>query len=58
MQLITVLTPITNTSRVLSPGVKHGTDYHEARGDTTFTHLENETNSEETRKVFASRMAT
>jgi hypothetical protein len=52
------LTPITNTSCVFSPGVKHGTDNHKARRDGTFTDPENETNYEETGKVLASRMAT
>jgi hypothetical protein len=52
------LTPITNTSRVLRPSVKHRTDNHEARRGGTFTYPENETKSEETGKVLASRMAT
>ena len=55
--LIPVLTPITNTGRVLSPRVKHRTDNHKARRDGTFTHPENETNGEETGKVLAGRMA-
>jgi hypothetical protein len=53
-----VLTPITNTSRVLLPRVKHGTDNQESRGDGTFTYSEKKPNNEETGKVLASRMAT
>jgi hypothetical protein len=53
-----VLTPITNTGRVLSPRVKHRTDNKKARRDGTFTNSENETNCEETGEVLASRMAT
>jgi hypothetical protein len=58
MRLITVLTPITNTGRVLSPRIKHGTDNQKSRRDGTFTDSENETSGEETGKAFASRMAT
>ena len=58
MRLITVLTPITNTSRVLSPSIEHRTDNHKARRDRTFTDPENEADGEETGKVFASRMTT
>ena len=50
------LTPITDTSCVLSPRVKHGTNNHEARRDGTFTNSEDETTSKETGKVLASRM--
>ena len=57
-RLIRVLTPITNTSRELSPRIKHGTDNHKSRRDGTFTNSENETNDKETGKVFASRMTT
>ena len=53
-----VLTPITNTSRVLFPRVKHGTDNQESRGDGTFTYSEKKPNNEETGKVLARRMAT
>jgi len=55
-QLIIALTPITNTSSLLSSRVKHGTDNHEARSDRTFTHSEDETDGEETSKVLASGM--
>jgi hypothetical protein len=58
MRLITVLTPITNTSRVLSPSIEHRTDNHKARRDRTFTDSKDETNGEKTGKAFASRMAT
>jgi hypothetical protein len=37
-QLAVALTPITNTSSVLSSRVEHGTDNHEACSDRTFTH--------------------
>jgi hypothetical protein len=57
-RLTIVLTPITNTSCVLAPRVKHGTNNHEARRDGTFTNSEDETTSKETGKVLASRMAT
>jgi hypothetical protein len=57
-RLMIVLTPITNTSCVLSPRVKHGTDNHEARRDGTFTNSEDETTSKETGEVLTSRMAT
>ena len=57
-QLITVLTPITNTGRVLSPRIEHRTDNHKSRRDGTFTDSKDETNGEETGKAFASRMAT
>ena len=56
--MIAVLTTITNASRVLSPGVKHGTDNQKARSDRTFTYSKNQTSSEKTSKVLASRMAT
>ena len=56
-RLITVLTAITNTSRVLSPGVKHGTDNHKARHEGTFTYSKNKTSGKETSKVLASCMA-
>ena len=56
--LITILTTITNTSRVLSPGVKHGSDDQKARHEGTFTYSEKESNNKETGKVLASRMAT
>ncbi len=56
--LITVLTPITDTSRLFSPCVKHGTDNHKAGSDGTFTNSEDETTSKETGKGLASRMAT
>ena len=55
--LVTVLTPISNSSRVLSPRVKHGTDDHKTCGDGTFTDSEDETKDEKTSKVLASRMA-
>jgi hypothetical protein len=58
MRLTTVLTPIPNTSRLLSPRVKHGTDNQKARRNGPFAHSENETNDEETGKILASRMAT
>jgi hypothetical protein len=57
-RLITVLTPINNSSRVLSPRIKHGTDNHKSGRDGTFTDSENETNGKETCKVLASRVAT
>ena len=53
-----VLTPITNTSRVLLPRVKHGTDNQESRCDGTLTYSEKKPNNEKTGKVLASRMAT
>jgi hypothetical protein len=56
--LIKVLTPITNTNRLFSPCVKHGTNNHKPRRDGTFTNSEDETTSKETGKVLASRMAT
>ena len=56
-QRIIRLTPITNTSSLLCSRVKHGTDDHEARRDRTFTHSEDKTDGEETRKVLASGMA-
>ena len=56
--MIIVLTPITNTSRVLPPRVKHGTNNQKSRRNGPFTDSENETNGEETGKVLASRMAT
>ena len=56
--MIAVLTTITNTSRVLSPGVKHGTDNQKACSDRTFTYSKNKTSSKKTGKVLASRMAT
>jgi hypothetical protein len=52
------LTPITNTNRLFSPCVKHGTDNQKTRRDGTFTNSEDETTSKETGKVLASRMAT
>jgi hypothetical protein len=55
---INVLTTITNTSRVLCPGVKHGSDDQKARHEGTFTYSEKESNNKETGKVLASRMAT
>ncbi len=56
--LIIVLTPITNTTCVLSPRVKHGADNHEARRDGIFTNSEDKTTSKETGKALASRMTT
>jgi len=56
--LIEVLTPITNTNRLFTPCVKHGTDNHKPRRDGTFTDSEDETTSKETGKILASRMAT
>ncbi len=55
---IIALTPITDTGRLLSPRIKHGTDNQKARRDRPFTHPKDETNDEETGKVLASRMAT
>jgi hypothetical protein len=57
-RLINVLTTITNTSRVLCPGVKHGSDDQKARHEGTFTYSEKESNNKETGKVLASCMAT
>ena len=57
-RLTIFLTPITNTSYVLSPCVKHRTNNHEASRDGTFTNSENKTTSKETGKVLASHMAT
>jgi len=55
---VIVLTPITNTGRVLPPRVKHGTDDHKTRRDATFADSEDETKYEETSEVLASCMAT
>ena len=57
-QLAIARTPITNTSSLLCSRVKHGTDNHETRRDGPFTHPEDETDGEETRKVLASSMTT
>jgi len=46
--------PVTNTSRLLLPCVKHGADDHETCCDATFTHPKDETNSEEAGKILAS----
>ena len=54
---MTVLTPISNSSRVLSSRVKHGTDDHKTCRDGTFTDSEDETKNAKTSKVLASRMA-
>ena len=51
-----LLTPITNTSSVLSPCVKHRTDNHETRCDGPLTHTKNESDSEETGEILASCM--
>jgi hypothetical protein len=51
-----LLTPITNTSSVLSSCVKHRADNHETRCDGPLTHTKNESNSEETSEVLASGM--
>ena len=51
-----LLTPITNTSSVFSPCVKHRVDNHEPRCDGPLTHTKNESNSEETSEVLASGM--
>jgi hypothetical protein len=56
--LIKILTPITNTDRLFSPCVKHGTNNHKARCDGTFTNSEDEATRKETGKVLASRMTT
>ena len=56
--VMTVLTTITNTSRLLFPRVKHGADDQEPRSDATFTYSENKTNGQEPEEVLASRMAT
>ena len=53
---VVVLTPVTNTGRVLPPRVKHGTDDHKTRRNRTFTNSEDKTTSKETSKVLASRM--
>jgi len=53
-----ILTPITNTSRVLFPRVKHGTNDQKTRRDGTFTNPEDEASSEETSKALASCVAT
>jgi hypothetical protein len=45
-RLIAVLTPIPNTSRLLSPRIKHGTDDQKARRNGPFAHSEDETNDE------------
>jgi hypothetical protein len=51
---MTVLTPVTNTSSLLLPRVKHSTDDHETCRDGTLTHPKDETNGEETGKALAS----
>jgi hypothetical protein len=56
--LSTVLTKVTNASRLLSPGVKHGSDDQKARHDGTFTNSKKETSDKENCKVLAGRMAT
>ena len=56
--LITVLTNVTNTSCLLSPGVKHGSDDQKSRHDGTFTYSENETSGKEIGKVLAGCMTT
>ena len=52
-----VLTPISNTGRLLSPRIKHGADNQKTRRNGPFTYSEDETGDEETCKTLASRMA-
>ena len=51
-----LLTPITNTSSVFSPSVKHRAGNHETRCHRPLTHSKNESGSEETSEVLASGM--
>ena len=53
-----VLTPVPNTSRLLTPRVKHGADNQKARRNGPFAYPEDETTNKETRKILAGRMAT
>ena len=52
------LTPIPDTSRLLTPRIKHGTDNQKARRNGPFAYSEDETNDEETGKILAGCMAT
>ena len=50
-------TPVANPQRLLGAGVEHGTDDHEAGGDGSLAHSEDQANHEEAGEVDARGVA-